>query len=86
MIVNIDRFVKMRKLEDAIANDETQYIYSQYLIHSAENAKNPEHKVRQYSDKCLVLRFTWTRDPDCPLLLCIVCGKKLANMPWGQLN
>ncbi len=36
-------------------------------------------KIRLYSDSCLAIGFTWTGEEDCPLPLCIVCGKKLAN-------
>ncbi len=31
------------------------------------------------SDSYLAFGFTWTKEEDYPLLLCIVCGKKLAN-------
>ena len=36
-------------------------------------------KVRQYCENCIVLGFTWTGNPDCPLPLYIVCEEKLAN-------
>ena len=36
-------------------------------------------KVRFYDDKYLSMGFTWCGDPDCPLPLCLVCGKKLVN-------
>ncbi len=35
-------------------------------------------KNHLYSDNYLAIGFTWTWE-DCPLPLCIVCGKKLAN-------
>ncbi len=35
-------------------------------------------KNRLYSDSYLATGFTWIEE-DCPLPLCIVCGKKLAN-------
>ncbi len=36
-------------------------------------------KNRLYSDSYLAIGFTWTGEENCPLPLCIVCGKKLAN-------
>ena len=36
-------------------------------------------KNRLYNDSYLAIGFTWTGEEDCPLPLCIVCGKKLAN-------
>ncbi len=36
-------------------------------------------KKRLYSESYLAIGFTWTGEEDCPLPLCIVCGKKLAN-------
>lgn len=36
-------------------------------------------KNRLYSDSYLAIGFTWTGEEGCPLPLCIVCGKKLAN-------
>ncbi len=32
-----------------------------------------------YNESYLVIGFTWTGEKDCPLPLCIVCGKKLTN-------
>jgi hypothetical protein len=32
-------------------------------------------EVRFYDDKYLPMGFTWCGDPDCPLPLCLVCGK-----------
>ena len=36
-------------------------------------------KNRLYNDSYLAIGFTWTGEEMCPLPLCIVCGKKLAN-------
>ena len=36
-------------------------------------------KNRLYNDSYLAIGFTWTGEEKCPLLLCIVCGKNLAN-------
>ena len=36
-------------------------------------------KNRLYNDSYLAIGFTWTGEEKCPLPLCIVCGKKLAN-------
>ena len=36
-------------------------------------------KVRFYDDKYLSMGFMWCGDPDCPLPLCLFCGKKLVN-------
>ncbi len=36
-------------------------------------------KNRVYSDSYLASGFTWTGEEDCPLPLCTVCRKKLAN-------
>ena len=36
-------------------------------------------KNRLYNDSYLAFGFTWTGEEKCPLPLCIVCGKKLAN-------
>ncbi len=36
-------------------------------------------KNRLYSDIYLAIRFTWTGEEGCPLPLCTVCGKNLAN-------
>ncbi len=32
-----------------------------------------------YNDSYLAIGFTWTGEENCPLPLCIVCGKKLTN-------
>ncbi len=41
-------------------------------------------KNRFYSDSYLAIGFTRIGEVDCPLPLCIVCGKKLANTPMAQ--
>lgn len=38
-----------------------------------------DKKIRLYNDSYLAIGFTWTGEENCPLPLCIVCGKKLAN-------
>ena len=35
--------------------------------------------IRLYNESYLSMGFTWTGDPSCPIPLCTVCGKRLAN-------
>ena len=37
------------------------------------------NKIRLYNESYLSMGFTWTGDPSCPIPLCTVCGKRLAN-------
>jgi hypothetical protein len=38
-----------------------------------------DKKNRLYNDIYLAMDFSWTEDENCPLPLCIVCGKKQSN-------
>ena len=83
----MDRFLKKRKLD---RDDEMQGLRQYDKVSTSGNnaisTKLPRKdginllvKVRLYCENYIALGFTWTGNLDCPSLLCIVCGEKLAN-------
>ena len=81
------RFLKKRRLETAEEIENLrQPAGAAANSRDAASSRLPKHneislqvKVRQYCENYIVLGFTWTGNPDCPLPLCIVCGERLAN-------
>ncbi len=69
------KYLKRKHVSGEEVSDEE----SQIPQSSTSKGKTSDvKKNRLYSESYLTIGFTWTRE-DCPLPLCIVCGKKLAN-------
>ena len=92
----MERFLKKRRLETAEEiEDLRQPAGTAANSRDAASSILPKHneislqvKVWQYCENYIVLGFTWTGNPDCPLPLYIVCGEKLADsaMAPGKLK
>ncbi len=67
-----------------VSGEEVSDEESQIPHTSTSKGKVSDKKNCLYSDSYLTIGFTWTGEEDYPLPLCIVCGKKLANIAMAQ--
>ncbi len=78
------KYLKRKHVSGCEVSDEESQIPQPSI--SKGKVSDVKKKNHLYSDIYLVIGFTWTGEEDCPLPLCIVCGKKLANKAKLKLH